>query len=1036
MSMHYCFWIRIGLKGSVGLGLLALALPSLASQGDNSALLPQQVAAIATTAVDNQSHFLQLAQIGNTSDADRLFQQGMQLYREGSVESLWQAIQVWQQADQEYQQAGNQVGQANTLTGIGFIYSDLGDKQQALSYYNQALLLWRATRDRAGEANTLNNIGFVYSDLGDKQQALDYYNQALPLWRVEGNQVGEATTLNNIGTVYDDLGDKQQALNYYNQALTLRRDTRDRAGEASTLNNIGTVYDDLGDKQQALNYFNKALLLWRAISDRAGEASTLNNIGAVYDDLGDKQQALDYYNQALTLSRAVSDRAGEARTLHNIGLVHRTLGKQQQALNYYNQALILMRAVGNWAGAGITLSNIGAVYSTLREPQQALDYYYQALPLMRTAGDRGGEANTLNNIGFIYDGFGAKQQALDSYNQALLLMRAVDDRRGEAVTLNNIGAVYQDLRDEQQALGYHNQALTLRRAVGDRRGEAVTLRNVARLHREQGNLSLALENIDQAIDLIEELRATFSNAELQTTYFSTVQGYYQFKIDILMELGETEAAFNTSEAARARTLLELLNEAQVNIRQGVEPTLLEEEQALQRQLQNLESRRVALVKQDYTETDLQALDQESDAVLQKLEQKLAQIRQVSPAYAELKAPKPLTLDEIRQQVLDSDTVLLQYALGNDQSYLWIIGTGADEFETYILPGRDELTANNGVAKRFRKAVSTPGAIGLGRRVKQSGKALQAVILPERPEWMAGKRLLIAGDGILNQIPFAALPVPNRSDYTPLLREHEILSQPSASAIAILRQELGDRPPAPKALAVLADPIYSTEDARLTGEVIAETPPTTDNVPVLVASNLRSLALDNVQRLPHTRQEADRILALVPDEADTNAVFDLSADYNWATNPELEQYRMVHLATHGFVNEVNPQLSGLVLAMVNGNGETRNDSFLRLHDIFNLRLNAELVVLSACQTGRGTEVSGEGIVGISRGFMYAGAERLLVSLWNIDDEKTAELMEKVYRYILEDSLSPAAALQAAQRDMLNAEESPFFWAAFTPQGEWQ
>ena len=876
--------------------------------------------ALATTdsiAKTGHSSARYLAQVGNTPAADRLFQQGMELYREGGAESLRQAIQLWQQAAQLYQQAGNQAGEAGTLTGIGLVYSDLGEQQQALDYFNQALPLWRAVEDRAWEARTLNNIGMVYSDLGEQQQALDYVNQALPLWRAVG----------------------------------------DRAGEATTLASIGMVYSDLGEKQQALDYVNQALPLWRAVGDRAGEAATLSNIGAVYSDLGEKQQALDYFNQALPLSRAVGDRAVEARTLNNIGIVYSDLGEKQQALDYYNQALPLSRAVGNRAQEATTLNNIGTVYSALGEQQQALDYYNQALPLML--------------------------------------------------------------------------------AVGDRSGEAVTLGNVASLYRDQDNLDLALDNIEAAIALIEELRAAISNTDLQTTYFSTVQGYYQFKIDILMQLGQPEAAFNTSEAARARTLLELLNEAQVDIRQGVDPTLLAAEQALQQQLRTIESRRVALVKADYTEADLQALDEESDAVLQQLEQKLAEIREVSPASAELKDPQPLTLPEIRQQVLDTDTVLLQYALGKDQSYLWIVGSGANEFEVYTLPGQNDLNANDGVVRRFNRAVNTPGPIGLAR-VMEPGKALQEAILPELPEWAAGKRLLVAGDGILNQVPFAALPIPHRSDYTPLLMEHELLSQPSASAIAILRQELGNRPIAPRALAVLADPIYTADDARLTGQATAATAPdadATDNVPVLVASNLRSLDLDKINRLPNTRLEADKILALLPD-ADTSAVFDLAANYNWVEDPSLEQYRIVHLATHGFVNEVNPQLSGIVLALVDENGHPRNDGFLRLHDIFNLRLNADLVVLSACQTGRGQEVNGEGIVGISRGFMYAGAERLLVSLWNVNDAKTAELMEKVYRYMLQDHLTPAAALQSAQRDMLAAGDSPYFWAAFTPQGEWR
>jgi CHAT domain-containing protein/Tfp pilus assembly protein PilF len=323
-----------------------------------------------------------LVQTDLRQEADRLLQEGFELFQSGTLEGYQGALGKLQQALKLYEQLDSKSEQALVLTGLGRIYDLLGEKQKALNYYQQALPIRRAVGDRAGEATTLNNIGAVYSALGENQKALDYFQQALPLSRAVGDRSGEATTLNNIGRVYDDLGEKQKALDYFQQALPLSRAVGDRAGEATTLSNIGAVYSDLGEKQKALDYFQQALPLRRAVGDRSGEATTLNNIGRVYDDLGEKQKALDYFQQALPLRRAVGDRSGEATTLNNIGGVYSALGEKQKALDYYLQALPLRRAVGDRSGEAVTLSNIGAVYDALGEKQKALDYLEQSANLI------------------------------------------------------------------------------------------------------------------------------------------------------------------------------------------------------------------------------------------------------------------------------------------------------------------------------------------------------------------------------------------------------------------------------------------------------------------------------------------------------------------------------------------------------------------------------------------------------------------------------------------------------------------------------
>ncbi|WP_013323570.1 CHAT domain-containing tetratricopeptide repeat protein [Gloeothece verrucosa] len=1054
----------------------------------------------------------EIAQKDEAAQAERLFNEGMELYKQLTAESRQQAIQKWEEAlpfyktlgdkSQEaetlywlgyvyddlgerqkaldyYNQAlpifratGDRSGEATTLTGIGAVYDNLGERQKALDYYNQALPLSRATGDRSGEVTTLTGIGLVYSKLGEPQKALDYYNQALPLSRATGDHSGEATTLTGIGAVYDNLGERQKALDYYNQALPIFRATGDcsgeartltgiggvcdnlgerqkaldyynqalpifratgdRSGEAVTLNNIGAVYHKLGEPQKALDYYNQALPIYRATGDRYGEARTLTGIGAVYDNLGEPQKALDYYNQALPILRATGDRYGEAATLTGIGGVYDKLGERQKALDYYNQALPIFRATGARSGEAVTLTGIGGVYHKLGEPQKALDYYNQALPIYRATGDRSGEAVTLNNIGAVYHKLGEPQKALDYYNQALPIYRATGDRYGEADTLNNIGAVYHNLGEPQKALDYYNQVLPIYRATGDRSGEALTLYWIAYTEKNRGNLKAALPFMEDSIKIIEDLRSNVASPELRESYFSTVQNYYAFYIDLLMQLhqedpnkGYNSQAFNASEKTRARTLLELLSEAKADIRQGVKPELLAQERELEQQLDAIEKRRIEVLSGNPTEEQKTAIEKERDNLLSQYQDIQAQIRAKSPRYAELKYPQPLTLQEVQQQVLDKDTVLLEYSLGQERSYLWVVTT--EGMTSYPLPSQKEIEK---LAQELQNGILYDKD-NLDGITKAASELSQKILAPAAPQ-LNKKRILVVADGILQYIPFAALSLPGNQE--PLMTQYEVVNLPSSSTLATIRNETKERKTAPKTLAIFADPVFSSNDERLKNPVNAQTK--TEDLSISALTRSAEESEIKLIRLEGTRQEAEAIVKLMS-ENERSYTSDFEANLTNATSPQLNQYRIIHFATHGILNTNSPELSGVVMSLVDNKGNTIN-GFLRLHEIFNLKLSADLVVLSACETGKGKAVKGEGLVGLTRGFMYAGSPRVLVSLWKVNDRATKEMMTRFYRLMLEKKLPPTEALKAAQLQMYQETEwkSPYYWAAFTLQGEWR
>jgi CHAT domain-containing protein/Flp pilus assembly protein TadD len=1060
-------------------------------------------------AVDSYKQALSLFQAHNqpTLAADTLSSLGGIYWKVGDTQK---AIDFYNQALAIHRTQNNRAGQAQILQTLGLVYTSLGEPQKALEAYNQALDIQKGEQNLAGQAEALSQIGLLYTSLGQKQKALECYNQALQLQQAaQGNLSGVALSVNlsqqaiilmSMAGTYSSSNDYQQGFNYYNQARSLLQKVGDRAGEAEVLNQMSLAYSQMGENQKALDSLQTALRLQRAIRNPAREAFTLSNIAGIYNSLGEAQKAIDFYNQALDIQRRVNDRPQQAVTLNSIAAVYSVLGDYQLSIDTYTQALELFRSIGDRTRIGQTLDNIGSVYRLAKDYPKALEFYNQELSIWREQGDSFREVAALTSIIRTYEELGDYPKGLEAANQALVVSRQQNSSFGEASALammgrvylaagdyakaldvstqslerwkklgvhpaeanvlGNIGKIYKGLKQPQKAIDIYNQQLLLRRQLGDRTGEAETLYNTAQAERDRplggtegnrGNLNEARKQIEAALKIVEDIRTKVTSPELRTSYFASVQKYYQFYIDVLMQLhkqqpgkGYDALALQASERARARSLLELLTEAQTDIRNGVDPKLLEWEHTLTQQLDATEKHRLEGLTRSNSDGGAQALDKKITALLEEYRQVQAQIRATSPRYAALTQPQPLSLAEIQQQVLDNDTMLLQYSLGEERSYLWAVTkTG---ITTYELPKRAEIEA---AAQEFYKLLKTPvyrlnSPRGLqvearsGSQRREVATQLSQMLLQPVAGQLGNKRLLIVSDGALQYLPFAALPTPGTSgkDTVPLLVQHEIVNLPSASTLAVLRKEQNGRKMASKAVAVFADPVFSREDARLEGKGKQNLVSDKDSPESRALARAAREADVTFNRLPFTRQEAEQILALVPADSRLQA-FDFAASRAAVTSSQLSQYRIVHFATHGILNSQQPELSGVVLSLLDEQGKPQN-GFLRLHDVFNLNLPAELIVLSACETGLGEEVKGEGLVGLTRGFMYAGSPRVVVSLWSVDDEATSQLMAKFYKKMLQDGLKPAAALRAAQIEMWQQQrwQAPYYWAAFTLQGEWR
>ncbi len=869
---------------------------------------------------------------------------------------------------------------------------------------------------------------------------------------------------------------KRSAVDKYREALQLLRSSGNREREATVLNNIGVFYRTLGELDTALDFFNQSLAIRRELGDRRGEAISLDQLGRVHVALGEMQKGLDFYDQALALERAGGNQREEANTLSNIGAVYFELGETERALDSYNRALPLYSAIGGRPREARALTSIGSIYFSRGENKKALEFYERALAVQQTLNSRGSIAYTRLQIGVLYAKLGQKEKASDFLNQALEVERKTANRYTLAEALTVIGEVYYNLGERQKASEYFSQALTLRQASGDQPGEARTLYWIARSERDRGGLAKALTDIEAALHIVETVRGRIASQVSRVSYFATVQRYYDFYIELLFELhrqnpanGYDQIALHASESARARGLVDLLREARADIRGGADALLLERGRLLLQRLNARAEEQSLLLSGEHTNEQARMLSAELDALTNEYDEVQTRMRKTSPRYAALMEPRTLALKEI-QQSLDKETLLLEYKLGETRSFVWAVTPTT--INIYELPGRSEVES---MARRFYKQLTARNEHPQGESVPQRRARLEQaeadyaktatemsqMLLSPAASHLQAKRLFIVSDGALQYVPFAALPEPvdagrkakdakgipapsvpgsqlSAFNLQPLIANHEIISLPSASVIAVLRSELLGRRPAPKTIAVLADPVFDKDDARVKSagntervSSVAITPqPATGGMTAATKGSSR------LTRLPFSRREAEAILATVP-AGEGMAALNFQASRATAISSELAQYRILHFATHGVLDSQRPELSAIVLSLVDERGQPQN-GFLRLNEIYNLNLPADLVMLSACQTGLGKEIRGEGLIGLTRGFMYAGATRVGTSLWKVDDSATSALMGRFYQAMLKEGKSPAAALRAAQLDMLKQRrwQSPYYWAAFTMQGEWK
>jgi CHAT domain-containing protein/tetratricopeptide (TPR) repeat protein len=856
----------------------------------------------------------------------------------------------------------------------------------------------------------------------------------------------------------------------FEEALTLWRRLGDRQGELRTLIRLGGARLNTGDTQTAQKYYQEAFSLARALGDRNQEPYVLFGLGVIYSRQGKPQQALEAYDQAKQAFASMSLRENEAGAIVNIAIVHQSLRDHRKSLEYYEQALQIYSSLKLLSRQCDVMNKIGSAYNSLGQHRQAQEYLNQVIAMAREHRLTRCEGNALRDLGYVSINLRDMGKALESFNEGIKRCDAVGDRVCEATALRGIGAVYQSSGENEKALDYIGQALNKFRLSGERSREAVALNQMAEVNQELGKLAEACQQVEQSLDIMESMRADVVSQQLRESFFALAQSRFSLYIGLLMQLhqqypteGYDAKALMANERARARGLLDLLAESGADLRRGVPPELIELQRSLQQQINAKAAMRAGLLDNDGAEARASSLDKEVSELTSRYHEVTARIRAASPSYAALTQAQPLSAADIQRQLLDENTVLLEFALGGKRSWLWAVTR--QSLESYSLPpGKEVEAAARNVyellvsrqpkkdlteSERQRRVIEADA--GFVTEISTLSRMLLGPIASRLSQEWKDKRLLIVAPGALEYLPFAALALPSENSYRPLIAGHEVVNLPSASVLAALRRETAGRRPAERTLAIIADPVFELNDPRA---LAAKRKGSRDNLVASVQSEdvipaastltadsdlaraAKSFNRAGFSRLPFSREEAEKIADLVPKRSLLKAT-DFQASRIMAASGVLARYRIIHFATHGLINSEHPDLSGLVLSLVDENGKPQ-DGFLRMHEIFNLRLPADLIVLSACQTALGKEVKGEGLVGLTRGFMYAGAERVAASLWQVDDEATSQLMRLFYRGMLKEGLRPAAAMRAAQVEMSKSSRwsAPYYWAGFVIQGEWR
>lgn len=945
-------------------------------------------------------------------------------------------------AAQQLRSSGEVVKAAVLLNRAGRLQMLLSLPEQALATYREASEIPGAADNPQRYIDSLNGISAAEDQLRKCRQALPRLQQAINLSEQHQYVAGKAEALLTLSDCQDS-DNHVAALKTSQQSLQLWQSINNKAGMARTYAAIGHYQLTQSNLVEATESQTAALALWEELKNPPGQAESLIHLGFIEYRRGAWQSSLSY----MTRARALIDEKSEPFMMGQImsglgeafvesGLPEAGLPKFQEASQYFRESKSpIATAVMGW--------DVGRTHYLLGHYPEALAQLQQTLADGEQIQERAIVAMCHEYLGRTLVATGDWPGALSHFQKANELYLKVSSPMEAARTEALMGQVFEQQGKIDKAREYYGKSLETFRRLSDRLNESAALYALGRLELRNNKLDEAQRYLERSIEATENIRRVSTSTDLAAAFSATIHERYESYIECLMRIAQSRGgaqlesqAFEISESARSRSLIELLRATQASLASGLDSGLAEQEKSLRQSLRVKEDYKVQLLARADKQRELPALESELSDLETKYKQVTNTIRERYPAYDHISQAGGWTLNQIQQQVIaDDDTVLLEYSLGMEKSFVWAVTR--DHIKSYELPRRADIDE---AAQRVYRLLISAGDAEKADELRRATRALgQLILLPVAAELR--QRVIVVADGALHFVPFSILPPSSESD-EPLVAQTQVINAPSASILGQLRAETGRRQMRKRALAAFGDPVFATnyaqrKDAGMRESIAGLWPSEGQRLRPVRDAQPAGDVFDpaKLQTLFFSRLELANLRDVAGPDSFVATGFDASKEK--LTSFNLSNFAILHFATHGFLDPKNPENSGLVLSMVDRQGQAQN-GFVGLQDIYRLQAPVDLVVLSACRTGLGKEVRGEGLIGLTRGFMYAGASSVIASLWTVDDEATSELMKRFYANLLQRQMNPAAALQAAQNSIRSEPQwrSPYFWAAFTLQGEYR
>lgn len=899
-----------------------------------------------------------------------------------------------------------------------------GDYEKSIDFFKKALSIARKNNDEISEVEALIKIGILYWNLGEVERSFGIHKEALSLAE-KIRMTEKKEEIHNFMKIYElyqagkesrSQGKYKESIENFEKAIELAREIKSEEYELKCLRQLGVTYWELNDFPQLFSLNQKALEIARRLNHKKEEGRCLYNIGLYYREIENYSQALRHYQEALRIARVLKDFGDESDCLTNVSDIYIQTGDYENALDDLREVLEIDKQLKNDAYVAIDMNNIGVTYrkkflhsDNKADLDYALNYFEKSLEIARKIESVKTEIQILNNMGTAYTDKEDYGQALRRLGLGLEKAEEIKDAEEVANICINIGVVYSKKGKYDEAIKYFQKAIDKAAELNVEKILWEAYFERANAYKKLNNYQASLENYRKSISSIESIRSKIWE-EQKASYLATDKRIeaYQNTVDLLCKLYKSEPekpygieAFKYLERCKARAFLDNLEVSRVNISQGVDIELINQENELMKEISNLNAE---LLKGGLSPERKKNIDNQLKLYEEQHEALKREIRISSPAYVNIKYPEIISLEQAQNQMLDNQTAFFEYCLGKENSYAFVITK--KKLKIFPLPSAEKIKTQ---VKEYLTCITDKDTQDF-----QLGYELFCTLILPGLEKKINKLIFIPDD-ILHYLPFETL-ISQKDKKRWLIEDYKIAYAPSISSLReIIEREKQGILNRQKDILIFGDPFFGPKEEEAQTEV--KSPASSDSY--------------NYRRLKYSVMEIDRIAALFKKKR-IDIFKRKEATEEQLKKLNLSDYKILHFATHSLIDNEKPARSSIIFAL--GNTVTE-DGFLQMREIFNLKLNADLVTLSACETGLGQLIKGEGIEGLSRAFFYAGASSAIISLWAVHDQASSQFMERYYHH-LRSSKSIMDSLQKTKLEMIGSDTlcHPYYWAGFVTTGD--